>query len=61
MALVWFLGFIGAFLNQTTADWDTLALTAHRDAHLGPYDGRFHRVLDFASTNVTVPILCVSI
>jgi hypothetical protein len=22
-------------LNQTTADWDTLALTAHRDAQLG--------------------------
>jgi hypothetical protein len=22
-------------VNQTTADWDTLALTAHRDAQLG--------------------------
>ena len=23
------------YLNQTTADWDTLALTARRDARLG--------------------------
>jgi len=27
--------FGAAALNQTTADWDTLALTARRDARLG--------------------------